>query len=254
MRRVSLVGFALVLLVIGAGCLGTGGAPDRSDSAERKLAALNSSIQDTSTYQVRTDLRATAVADGEQLSREATIVGVVNATQKRSKTTLSMAGENRTVYRDNRTIYRECESPWGWANETVGAEGPWIQQTTLSRHAELLQSGDLRVEQTDRLAGENAVALVGEPTSEALQKYREEGTRSVVGGSKIENVTVRLVLDNETDRPLRGSMSFEVRQDGVTATVSMDTQFSNYDDPVRITIPEKVTDGTVEWSGGCPGS
>lgn len=254
MRRVVLSSVVLVLLVLGAGCLGIGGEPDRTDSAEATLADVNSAIQDVRTYRAQTDLQATAVADGEEISRSATIVGEVNTTQKRSKTTLQMAGENRTVYLDNRTVYQECESPWGWANESVDVEGQWVTGTTLGRHVELLDSGDLRLETTDALADEGAVALVGHPSTEALEEYREESTQPAVGGPKIENVSVRLVVDNQTHRPVRGSMSFEAAGDGATATVRMQTMFSAYGDHIRISIPQNVTDSDFDWEGGCPGS
>lgn len=254
MRRVALSSVVLVLLVLGAGCLGLGGEPDRSEQAEATLADVQSAVQDVTTYRAQTDLNATAVAEGEEISRAATIVGEVNATQKRSKTTLRMADETRTVYLDNRTAYQECDSPWGWANESVDEDGQWIEATTLGRHVELFDSGDLRLETTEAIAEDGAVLLVGSPSKEALQEYREDSAQSAFGGTKIENVTARLVVDNGTHRPVRGSMYFEAVGDGATATVRMQTTFSDYGEPIRISIPENVTEDDFDWEGGCPGS
>lgn len=233
---------------------GLGGEPDRSDRAEATLADVQSAIQDVTTYRAQTDLNATAVADGEEISRSATIVGEVNVTQRRSKTTLGMSGETRTAYLDNRTAYQDCDSPWGWANKSVEVDGPWIDATTLGRHVELFDSGDLRLETTESLAEDGAVALVGRPSEKALQEYREDSTQPAFGGTTIENVTVRLVIDNGTHRPIRGAMYFEAVENGATATVKMRTTFSDYDEPLRISIPQNVAEDDFDWEGGCPGS
>lgn len=254
MRRVALGGVVLVLLIISAGCLGIGGEPDRSDRAEATLDAVNSTISAVTTYRAETELHATAVAEGEELTRDATIVGAVNATQKRSKTTLEMDGETRTAYMDNRTVYQKCESPWGWANTSMDGDGQWIRETTLGRHVELLDSGDLRLETTPALEADEAVALVGSPSKAALQEYREESAQPAIGDTNIENVTVRLVVENRTHRPVRGSMFFEAVGDGATATVTMETTFGDYGEPIQISIPRNVTDSEFDWTGGCPGS
>lgn len=254
MRRRVVSSVVLALLVLSAGCLGIGGGPERSAAAEDTLADVTAAIQEIDTYRAETDLSATAVSDGETLSRSAAITGRVNVTQRRSKTTLRMDGDNRSVYRDNRTVYRECGGPWGWANESVAVDKAWINETTLARHAELLGSGDLRLRTTEQLTAENAVALVGHPTQEQLQEYRAADTQPAIGGAGIENATIRLVVDNRTHRPRRASMSFETSQDGVSAFVSMQTTFGAYGDPVRISIPAAVTEDATEWSGGCPGS
>lgn len=254
MRRVTLSSVVLVLLVLGAGCLGFGGAPDRSNQAEATLADVHEAIENVTTYRAQTDLHATAVANGEEISRSATIVGEVNATQMRSEATLRMSGETRKAYLDNRTAYQKCDSPWGWANQSVDIDGQWIDATTLGRHVALFDSGDLRLETTDSLAEEEAVALVGRPSNEAIQEYREDSTQPAFGGTNIENVTVRLVVDNRTHRPIRGSIYFEAVGDGATATVQMRTRFRDYTEPVRISIPENVTEDDFDWEGGCPGS
>ena len=254
MPRRALASVVLALLVLSAGCLGFGGEPDRTDRAEATLEGVEAAIQDVTTYHAETELDATAVGPEGALSREATIVGVVNATQKRSKMTMRMAGQNRTAYIDNRTAYQECESPWGWANSSIESEEPWIQTTPLGRHVTLLETGDLRVQTTPALTAEGAVALVGTPSTAALEAYRDDNTQPAIGGTRLENVTVRLVVDNRTHRPLRGSMSFEAAGDGATATVTMATTFSEYDSPIRVSIPASVTEDEFDWTGGCPGS
>lgn len=55
MRRVTLSSVVLVHLVLGAGCLGLGGEPDRIEQAEATLADVKSAIQDVTTYRAQTD-------------------------------------------------------------------------------------------------------------------------------------------------------------------------------------------------------
>ncbi|MFP4530540.1 MAG: hypothetical protein ACLFNC_04535 [Halodesulfurarchaeum sp.] len=254
MRRLALGSVVLVIVVLGAGCLGMDGGPDRSDRAEATLEEVNSALQDVTTYRAETELRATAVAEEETISRDATIVGAVNVTQKRSNMTLEMDGETRRAYVDNRTMYQECERPWGWANESIDGSGQWIETTTLGRHVDLLDSGDLRLETTSTVADGGTVTLVGAPSEDALREFREESNQPAVGDTKIENVSLQLVVDNRTHRPIEGSMSFEAVGDGATATATMHSTYSGYDDPVRIAIPEEATENEFDWSGGCPGS
>jgi len=252
MRRRAVASLGLLLLVVSAGCLGFGAQPDRTDRAEAELAAAQGALEDVETYQYETQLDLSATVEDEQRQLAARIEGTVDVAEQMAVSRVQFDGENRTAYVTNRTVYQECERPWGWGNESIEVDGPWVQATPLGRQLALLEPGDLHVETDDALAQADAVVLVGHPSAESLEKYGLSATQPVIGGPSVENSTVRVVIDNATHRPIRSTVVFDVAGGGGEGQGTVDTRFGSYNESVSIAIPEPVREEASET--GCPGS
>mgnify|MGYP006273217547 FL=1 len=252
MSRRAVAGLGLLVLVVSAGCLGFGTQPERTDRAEAELAAAQATLDDVETYQYETQMDLSASVEEERRQLAVRIEGTVDVAERMARSRADLDGENRTAYVTNRTVYQECECPWGWGNESIEVAGPWIQATPLGRQLQLLESGALHVETDDSLAQADAVVLVGQPSAESLEKYGVSATQPVIGGPSVENITVRVVIDNTTHRPIRSTVAFEVAGGGGEGQGTVDTQFGAYDEPVSITIPDEVKEDAAET--GCPGS
>lgn len=250
MRR-SLLTIAVLALVLGAGCLGFGGQPQRSDRAEATLADAQSALEDIDTYHYETEMHLSATAEGETIDRDVEIAGTVDLTERMAISRLHMEGENYTAYVNDGSVYRECRGPWGWGNESLGAEGDWVRATPLGGQLNLLESGDLRLE-TGNSVPADAVVLVGHPAPEELEDVDVRGSGSVFGGPSVKNLTVRVVIDNRTRRPIRSTISFEMSGGGGVGEGTVDTTYAAYDEPVSIEIPDEVVEEAGEMS--CPGS
>lgn len=251
MKR-SFATIAVLLLVVGAGCLGFGDQPQRSDRAEATLADAQAAVDDVNTYQYETEMHISATVEGRTLERDVTIDGEVDVAERMAVSRASTADANKSGYVANDTVYKQCSSPWGWGNETVEMEGDWVDATPLGRQIGLLESGDLRLETADQTADGDTVVLVGNPSAEALEEYGVSASQPVFGGPSVKNITVRVVVDERTHRPLRSTITFEISGGGGVGNGSVDTRFSAYDDPVSIEIPDEVIEEAGEM--GCPNS
>lgn len=252
MPRAAVESIALLLLVLSAGCLGFGDQPERTDRAEAALADAKATLDDIETYHYETEMHVSATAEGETRQLNVRIDGDVDVAERLAISRAHADEENKTSYVTNRTVYRACSGPWGWANESIEAEGAWIQATPLGRHLQLLESGDLRLETGDSLARADAVAIVGHPSPEALDEYGVSATQPVFGGPSVKNFTVRVVINNTTHRPIRSTVSFDISGGGGDGEGTVDTRFGPYNEPLSIAIPEEVKEDASEI--GCPGS
>lgn len=244
---------AVVLLVVLAGC--TGFLQDPPERDERAVAALSdarSALDAVESYRHETDLRVEATGDGRTERVDVRQVGTVDVEAKRMNTTNDVDGRTVESYVVNRTAYQECSRPPGfWGKENQSTE-EWETLTPAYRQLSLLESGDLRFAGAATVDGRNATRVVGEPTAEALQRYREERSQPVFGGPEFRDVSMAVWFDNETALPLKTRLRFEVEGRDGSATAMMETRFLAYDEPVSIVVPTEALEDHLEM--GCPGS
>lgn len=252
MPRAAGASIALLLLVLSAGCLGFGDQPQRTDRAEATLADAKATLDDIETYHYETEMDVSATAEGDTRQLNIRIEGDVDVAERLAISRVHTDEKNKTSYVTNRTLYRACSGPWGWGNESIEVEGAWIQATPLGRQLQLLESGDLRLETDDSLAKADAVMIVGHPPPEALEEFGVSATQPVFGGPSVKNITVRVVINNTTNRPIRSTVSFEISGGGGVGEGTVDIRFGPYNEPLSIAIPEEVKEDASEM--GCPGS
>lgn len=250
MRR-SALHLAIAVCVLLAGCSLLGPDHTRDDRAESALAEARDAINDSETYRYDGDVRVVAAAEGRTERVSVQMNGTVDASRQRVHGFAERDGETFESYLINRTRYQECGGMTDlWAVEERETDD-WSTLTPAVRQLSLLESGSLSHNGTETVEGEETTLLVGEPTSEALTRYQERRSRPLFGGPSVENAEVRVWLDEETDRPRKTRVRFEVSQGGNTATATVETRFSNYGADVSVHVPVIPEDD--RWSGECPG-
>lgn len=244
---------AVAACLVLAGCSALGPDHTRDERAVDALADARDAVDATDTYRFDGDLRVVATADGETERVAIGTNGTVDAAERRMRSTTVRDGEAYESYVINRTAYRECGGPVGmdlWGVENVTTDD-WTTATPAARQLALLESGSLSHNGTRTVDGEEAVLLVGHPTTEALTKYQERRDRSPLGGPSVDDAEVRVWLDAESHRPLRSAVRFEVSQGGNSASASIEMGFGDYDSDLSVDVPVIPDERT--WGTGCPG-
>ena len=244
---------AVVLLVLLAGCTGFLEEPPERD--ERAVAAVEESmaaLDAVETYRYETDLRVQATADGRTERVHAIVTGAVDSSARRMNSTTDVDGRTVEAYLLNRTAYQQCSrirSFWGVENETAE---DWDALTPAYRQLALLESGDLRYEGKATVDGRAATHVVGEPSADALARYREDRSQPIFGGPEIHDVRLEVWIENETDLPIRTRLRFSLSSGDGSGSARMETKFTDFGDPVSIDLPEEAREDQLEL--GCPGS
>jgi len=94
---------------------------------------------------------------------------------------------------------------------------------------------------------------VASPTADEIQSApRVRSVGSGVTDANVQNVTVTVWLDTETDLPVKARREIEVAKGDTTATVTVSYRFTDYDEPTAVTGPNLAEKNS--WTSGCPGS
>lgn len=250
MRR-PLLSLAAVALVVLAGCSVLADDPVREPAAVDRLNATQDRVDDLSSYRYNMTVNASSTGSSRHIDGHG--VGAANVTAKRHVINASIDGTKALTYLDNRTAYTECQFPGAdWGRQNLSAETDWTELTPLGRQLELLSTGDLYHNGTERIDGQAVVHLSGRPTDDALSGNDGSSSVSVFDSSKADEVTVHLWVDASTNRPVRTDLRVVSRANDETATATLAVRYRGYGDPVRISIPKEARDPF--YDNGCPGS
>jgi len=244
---------AVALLLLTAGCASTlADPPTREDRAVALQEDAQAAIDDVETYRQAGSLRVVATSDGDTRRIEFAIDGAVNVTAHRARNTAIADDRQRSAFVIGDRIYRECSAMRGtWGVENHSAGGDWVETTPAARQLSLLEGGALRIEGSGVVDGQSATILEGRPSGDALERHGDRGSQPIIGGSQIQNPTVRVWLHNRTALPLKVTLDFAVSGGGGSADASMTMRYSGYGEPVSISLPEEARDDV--WETGCPG-
>ena len=251
MRRPPLQ-LAIAVLLVSAGCSMVGTDTVRQPEAVDHLDGARERIDGVTSF--RYNMTVSATGGDERITGHG--VGAVNATTRRQVVNLSIDGRRSVSYLDNRTAFTECSGPAGdgfWGRQNRSEVSNWTALTPVGRQLELLSTGDLYDNGTETIDGRTVVHLSGRPTPASLRESRVD-TRPVpvIGGPNVDSVRLDLWLDAETERPVRSELRVVVSQDGETATATVTTEYRDYGEPVRISIPDDIR--ADAFRNGCPGS
>jgi hypothetical protein len=250
MRR-PILQTAVALLLVSAGCSMFGSDAVRQPEALDHLDGARERLDAVTSY--RYDVTISATGGDERITGHG--LGAVNATTRRQVVNLSIDGRRSMSYLDNRTAFTECRGPAGdgfWGRDNSSTASNWTALTPAGRQLELLSTGDLYHNGTETIGGWTVVHLSGRPTPASLRESRDGTGVPVVGGPNVDSVTLDLWLDAETERPVRSELQVVVSRDGETATATVTTEYRDYGEPVRISIPDGVRADALR--NGCPGS
>jgi hypothetical protein len=241
---------AVAVCVLLAGCSLLGASHTREERATRALDNASATLDGTETYRFESEMSVVATADDRTERVDIGLTGAVDVGAHEMRTNATLEGETYRSYLLNRTVYQECAGTvWDWG--TRETETNWSVQTPARRQLALLRSGSLYWNGTVDIDGESALLLTGEPTGEAITRYQERRSRSLLGGPSVENARMKVWLDPETSRPVKTDLRFEVKEGGNTATARVRSRFADYGTPVAVEVPTEARDDPLEM--GCPG-
>ncbi|PSP45676.1 hypothetical protein BRC63_01155 [Halobacteriales archaeon QH_10_70_21] len=262
--RQSVPALILVVALVTSGCAGVLG-PSRAPSDERAVDAVDRSrvaLANVTSYRASFDGRVEATGDGEQVTVTVTgdvVVDVaarkMNATgetEDASHATGPAFDPTQSTYVDGYTASIEC-SRVGWARQNLSTDHPWTTYTPAGQQLALLNRTNVYWRGTETVDGTETAVVVAYPTEEELGSVPGIEGRGAAdfGDANLENATVTVWLDTETDRPVRARREIRASRGGSTATAVSTFRFTDYDEPTTVTKPEF---GGSRWETGCPGS
>jgi len=236
MRRRALVAVCVALLVATAGCSALGGGDGQpttqsADSEQPVQERVAAATQDVATYGVEFRMNLTANGETLQLTQE----GVYNRTSERARLNMSVYGTPATSYFDGETAYVNAGGQW--QVQDLSGSGLWGENGTLARQRALLEIGNVSVAGDETVDGVATTVYAVDADPEAYQSLlgQQVGTTGNVG---IQNATYRVYVADDTDRPRKAELSMTVTTQGQSSQANVTILFSDYDEPVHVTIPE----------------
>jgi len=256
-------GVVLAVVLITSGCLGVFG-PSRPPSDERAVDALERSqtaMAEVTSYRTDAEGRVEATDDDESITLTVTGTVTTNVSTQRMNATATVrqhggpGNRERTqmTYLDGYTAYTEC-ARFGWGRENHSAQRSWLAYTPAGQQLALLNETDVYWRGTEQVDGEETAVITAHPTAEELQSkpsVRESDPTTVDSGT-VENATVTVWINTETDRPVKARNEIRISKGGNTATASVTFRFSDYDESTSVTRPRFEEESVRKL--GCPGS
>ena len=236
MRRRALAAVCVALLVALAGCGALGGSDGQptTQSAEAEQSVherVAAATEDVSTYAI--DFRMNLTANGETL--QLTQEGVYNRTSERARLNMSVYGTPATSYFDGETAYVNAGGQW--QVQDLSGSGLWGENGTLARQRTLLEMGNVSIVGNETVDGVETTVYAVDADPEAFESLLSQQV-GTTGQAGIQNASYRLYVADDTDLPRKAELSMTVTTQGQSSRANVTIQFSDYGEPVHVTIPE----------------
>lgn len=247
-RQIATV--ALVIVVALSGCSLLPGGPQSDPGAADVRDNVSAAVESLDSYRYEVDLSISASAGGSTERVDGETSGVVNRAEKRLSATSTVAGTTSEQVVADGVAYTECQSPWdGWGVQNVSADTP---VGPMDRQLELLAASPVQWGGNVTEDGRRLQKLVASPTGEELASLQStSGSAPDYAAENIDNVTMRLWVDAESQRPVRSEVTISLSADGADAEANLETRFSEYGVSTDIADPEFSDEEKYEL--GCPG-
>lgn len=254
-QRIVPVGVALLVLL--AGC---GGVLDQRPPSDERAVEVRSDLLDAvsevDTYRFAADFHAEGTEGDDRRTVRVASNGSVSVADRRLHATSRYEEQEKETYVVGDRIYTECASPWsGWGLRNVSEEaddgGRWLNATPLGRQAAILERSRVYWVGTETVDGRETAVIEARPTNRELRGLSDGFNSGDLTQRAVKNVTLRVWVDVESDLPVKSVLSIELRRGGVSVSGTATTTFSDYGEPVSITVPDEVTEDP--WRSGCPG-
>jgi len=218
-------------------------------------------MAEVTSYRTAVDGNVDATSDDEEISLAVTGTVATNASTQRMNATATVRQSSgpgtrdgtQMTYIEGFTAYTEC-ARIGWERENLSTSRPWLTYTPAGQQLALLNRTDVYWRGTERIDGRQTAVIAAQPTTQELQSGPSvrSSDPTEVGDANIENATVTVWLDTETDLPVKARREIQIAQGGNTATASITFRFTDYGEPTTVTRP--LFDEDNLWQLGCPGS
>lgn len=213
--------------------------PTRDSQAEAALGQTINAVEATESYRFNSELTITEGID----KTDVTLDGVVNIDAETMHANISKGDETRETYLVEKTLYQRCPPPWNdsWAAKELDYDEAWWRATPLGTQLELFETGDLFYNGTTEMAGTDVIILRGTPTT--VNFGGTTGPIVNLDGPSIDDITGELRIDAATHLPIGVHIVMELSDGDETATVTMVSEFTAFDEPTDISLPAVETDG-----------
>lgn len=237
MQRRTLAALSVAALLVTAGCAGLvddGGASD----AEQRAQDATDAMQDVDTYRMTMEMNISANGQTISMSQD----GVFDHEAQRAHLDMTVFGAEGVVYMDGDTMY--VKSNGRWQTRDLSEDDPWESGNGIIQQRNILESGDVSIEGTETVDGVETTVLSVDPEEDELKELLAQQQSQSFEGVTIDDASYRLYVGDD-DLPRKMEMTMEMTVDGQSATAEMTAYFSEFGEPVDITIPEEATAGAV---------
>lgn len=237
----------LAVLAVSAGCLGTQGSDERAEAViDRTSTAMN----DIDAVQWSVEGSATAERGDETASVTITGEGRVDYTTNRSVFFAEGEGTRTWIALANRTTYAACPAPPQADTPDAWYAGEQLYDDMSFRDASSVVSPRLLDISTFEYGGNETIdgtvhhRIVVHPDVNDYEAYKQRaiypGQQGATSrGQSYENVTVTVLVANDTSRVRSVTVEERLRDDGVTIRTSVAYDLS-YDSPSGIELGRTV--------------
>lgn len=237
MRGNSLHAVAVAVLLVTAGCTGLSaddGTPDAAELQDDAAAAM----ADADTY--RMEMRMNVSASGQTMTMAQH--AVFDHETERARVNSTAAGRETTTYIDGTTAYVNVGGVW--RTQDLSETEPWNESSGIRQQQSVLESANVTVNGSATVDGVETTVLAVEPDTEELQSVVVQQTGSL-DGVEIEDATYRMYVANDTHRLRQVEMNLEMSVGEQSAVANATTTFSEYGEPVNVSVPEEATEQTA---------
>lgn len=242
MRRRALAAVCVAVLVATAGCSTLGGGGDDGQPAVTTTQPADSggpsvhervgdATRDVATHGV--DFRMNLTANGETL--QLTQAGVYNRTSERARLNVSVYGTPATSYFDGETAYVNAGGQWQVQDRS--GSGIWGENGTLARQRALLDAGNVSVAGNETVDGVETTVYAVDTDPAAFESLLGQQPSTGASEVAVQNASYRLYVADDTDLPRRAELSTTVTAQGQSSQANVTILFSDYGDPVDVSIP-----------------
>ncbi|MFB6269170.1 MAG: DUF6612 family protein [Halobacterium sp.] len=243
MRETALQVVCVAVLLVTAGCAGLPGGGGDSDGGGTTAADVRSSavdaMSDVETYRMEMEMNISA--NGQTLTMRQQ--GVFDHADERARMNVSMMGQQTTTYVDGTTLYTKAAGRWRTQN--LSGSGLWENGTSADRQRQILQSGNVTIQGSATVNGTETTVLHVEADTEELKALiQQQQGGQAMSGVGIENATYTVYVANETSLVRKVELSMTMTINGQSADANATITFSEYGEPVDVTIPDAATSQT----------
>ena len=235
MQRRTLAVLSVAALLVTAGCAGLTGNGGGASDAEQVKQDATSAMQDVDTYRMSMQMELSSNGQTISMSQD----GVFDHEAKKARLNASVFGMQTVTYMDGSTMY--VKSNGRWQTRNMSDQNPWESGNGITQQQNILESGDVSIAGTETVDGVETTVLSVDPDESKLKELIAQQQSQSFEGITIDNATYKLYVANDSDLPQKMEMTMEMSIDGQTAEANMTAHFSEYGEPVNITVPEEAT-------------
>lgn len=243
----------MAALLVTAGCTGLSTDDGTADAAQLQDDAADA-MADADTY--RMEMRMNVSAGGQSMTM--TQNAVFDHEAERARVNATSAGRSTTTYIDGTTAYVNVGGVW--RTQDLSSAEPWNDSSGIRQQQSVLESANVSVNGSATVDGRRTdgspstsetqsvsedgvetTVLAVEPDTEELQSVVARQTGSL-DGVEIEDATYRMYVANDTNRLRQVEMDLRMTVGGQSAVANATTTFSEYGEPVNISVPEEATE------------